>query len=518
MTRSVSGPSYAAQSALGGRWAAPRIAVGGIAHETNTFSPQRTTLDDFAGRAYLLGEDLVRRNRGARNVLGGAIAEADARGALLLPTLFASAMPAGLVEGVAWDTLRRRLIDRLLARHRGPRPLDGVLLVLHGAMVAEGEEDPEGRLLEEVRTIVGTAVPIVATLDFHANVTTAMVRAADLLVGYRTYPHLDTVERGRDAVAALLRLKRRGARPAVAFRPVPLLAPLPPQRTGGGTPMAEVAARAAALTRTPGVADVAVAGGFPYADVAGAGVSVRVATDDDPSLAAALADGLAAAIWDRRHRFRGEGLTPDTAIDRALGGLSASGPVVLADVGDNPGAGAAGTGTALLGRLIARRVPGAAYAAFAEPTVVALAIAAGEGFCVPFRLGGDSANVIQFEARVLRLTDGVFTARGPMASGGPTRLGRTALLSVGGVDVVVCERRAPAIDPELFRSVGVEPTARRVLAVKSSVHFRAAFEPLAAAVIEVETSGLSSSNLAAFPYHRVRRPIYPLDDAVAYGD
>lgn len=507
----------ALRSAWSGPWAAPRIGVGGIAHETNTFSPLPTTLDDFARRSYLLGEDLVRRNHGARNVLGGAIAEADARGALLLPTPFASAMPGGTVQRAAWDALRSRLLDRLRAHHRGPHPLDGVLLVLHGAMVAEGEDDPEGALLEGVRSLVGPDVPIVATLDFHANVTRAMVAGADLLVGYRTYPHVDTVERGRDAVDALLRMRHGEPRPAVAFRAVPLLAPLPPQRTVGGTPMAEIMGHVAMMADVPEVVAVDVAGGFPYADVAGAGVNV--ATDDDPPLAEALADRLAAAVWDRRDRFRATGLSPDAAIDRALAIPAEHGPVLLADVADNPGAGAAGTGTALLDRLLARGVRGAAYAAFAAPSAVSAVVAAGEGEWADVTFDGAWAgDGRRVTARVRRLTDGVFTARGPMASGGPTRLGRTARLSVGGVEVVVCERRVPVIDPELFRSVGIEPASCRLLALKSSVHFRAAFEPLAAAVIEVETPGLSGSDLTPFPYRRVRRPIFPLDAAVRYLD
>ena len=171
---------------IGGRLAsraAPRIAVGGIAHETNTFSPVPTTLADFRSRSYLLGEALIRSSRGARNVLGGIVDQAERQGIVLLPTLFASAMPAGVVRRDAWDHLRGRLLDRLRAHHLGPWPLAGVLLALHGAMVAEGDDDPEGTLLTDVRRLVGWDLPVVATLDSHANVTPAMVAAADLLVG-----------------------------------------------------------------------------------------------------------------------------------------------------------------------------------------------------------------------------------------------------------------------------------------------------------------------------------------------
>ncbi len=351
------------------------------------------------------------------------------------------------------------------------------------------------------------------------DLTPEMLAAADLLVGYRTYPHIDTVDRGREAVERLLQLREGHLRPVTAMRVVPLLAPLPPQRTSGPTPMAEVMARADQLMGEPGVVGIEVAGGFPYADVPGAGVTVRVTTGDDRLLAETLADRMAAALWHRRERFRSRGLTPDEAIDRALSIPETSGPVVLADIADNPGAGASGHDTALLERLLARGVQRATLGALPAPDAVSAAFEAGEGATVRVRFGTPRPGQhLDLSAHVRALSDGVFTAHGPMASGSPTRLGRTALLGVDGVEIVVCERRVPVIDPALFRLVGVEPSARRILAVKSSVHFRAAFEPLAAAVVEVETSGLTPSDLTTLPYRRVRRPIVPLDPMVRYLD
>ncbi|MDP9365915.1 MAG: M81 family metallopeptidase, partial [Chloroflexota bacterium] len=347
-------PERCARQARRGRPGSPRVAVGGIAHETNTFSPLPTTLERFHERSYLSGDAILRRCRGARNVLGGVVDEADARGVMLLPTLVASALPSGLVERTAWALLRERFLARLRAHAAGPWSLDGVLLVLHGAMVAEGDDDPEGTLLADVRALVGPTVPIVAVLDSHANLTPTMTGAADLLVGYRTYPHVDVVERGRDALDGLLRLCDEGVRPSTAFRVLPLLIPLPPQRTDGATPMREVLDLAREMERDRRVIAADVAGGFPYADVPFAGASVRVTTDPDRALAESLAVRLAAALWDRRDRFRVRGVLADEAIDRALTVPADRGPVVLADVADNPGAGAAGDGTVLLERLLAR--------------------------------------------------------------------------------------------------------------------------------------------------------------------
>ena len=240
-----------------------RVAVGGVAHETNTFSPAPTTLEDFRRRSYLAGDAIARRARGARHVLGGIVDAAEAQGVALAPTLYAAAIPGGVVAGETWDHLRGRLIDRLRAWHAGPFGLDGVVLALHGAMVAEGEDDPEGALLREARDVVGADVPIVAVLDFHANVSAAMVTAADLLVGYGTYPHVDTYERGAEAIERLIELRTGRLRPATALRQVPLLTPLPPQATTGATPMREVAALAREVEERPGVVSVTVAGGSP---------------------------------------------------------------------------------------------------------------------------------------------------------------------------------------------------------------------------------------------------------------
>lgn len=499
-----------------------RVAVGGIFHETNTFSPAPTTLADFRRRAYLVGDAIAQQSRGARHVLGGIVDAAEGARIALVPTLFAAAMPGGMVARETWSHLRTRLIDRLWTQHVGPWKLDGVVLVLHGAMVAEDEDDPEGTLLRDVRTVVGWDVPVVATVDFHANVSAAMTAAADVLVGYRAYPHVDAYACGEEAIARLINLRSDRWRPTTALRVLPLLTPLPPQATIGATPMAEVAARGRDLARQArfGAVDITVAGGFPYADVPGAGVSVRVTTDDDAPLADGLADRMAAALWDRRERFQATGLPPAEAIERAEESAIPGRPVVLADTGDNPGAGATGDGTALLAPLLARRTRGAAVATIADPAAVAVAWAAGAGATVRVSLGGHwpGNEPLAVTATVAALTDGTFVNGGPMGSGGATRMGRTAVLLVDGVEVVVSERRVAAIDPALFRSVGIEPTARRVLAVKSSVHFRAAFEPLAAAVVEALTPGLSGSDLGALPYRRVRRPVFPLDREVPYLD
>jgi microcystin degradation protein MlrC len=277
---------------------------------------------------------------------------------------------------------------------------------------------------------------------------------------------------------------------------------------------------AARLKTSPGIVNIVIAGGFPYSDIRDAGPAVLVTTDDNPALAEQVADRLARAIWERRERFRPALTSLDDAIQIVSAGISQPGPIVLADVADNPGAGGSGDGTAILAALIEAGIDNAALAAIADPKSVAQAQRIGSGKRGRFRLGGKidrfHGSPLEVDARVRFVDEVAFTNRGPMGAGSRTRLGRTAVLEIsvghGVIEVIICEHRLQVLEPELFRAVGIAPEDRRALVVKSSVHFRAAFEPLAAVIVPVAGPGLSSPDLAAFPYRRVRRPIWPLDE------
>jgi microcystin degradation protein MlrC len=486
-----------------------RFFVGMFSHETNTFSTIPTDRRQFEARDLRYGGEILEAYRSTGTCLGGMIDAAAERGALLLPSVAAAASPAGPVVKEFYAEIKARLLADLAA----VGPLDGVLLDLHGAMVPAGLEDGEGDLLTAVRRVVGPRLPVAVTLDFHANVSDAMVQHATLLHGYKTYPHVDMAERGREATRRLLDVVSGGLRPTVAFRRPPLLPPIAGQLTARG-PMRRLYDLAAEMEREPGVVSISIFAGFPLADIHDAGLSVYVATDHDPGLAGRLADRLAEVAWAHRGEFIHTALPVQAAVAQAL---AADGrPVILADIADNTGGGAAGDGTEILRELLRVGARGATLACLWDPAAAAACARAGAGATVTLDVGGKVDDrhgaPIRLTGRVRALSDGCFVHKGPMFRGLPGRLGLTAVLDVNDVKIILISHRWQTLDPEMIRFVGIDPAAEKILVVKSTIHYRAAFEPLAPTIIEVDAPGLSSSNLARFTFQNVRRPIYPLDD------
>jgi microcystin degradation protein MlrC len=485
-----------------------RFFIGMLAHETNTFSSIPTDRRQFEARDLHYGGELLEAYRDTGTCLGGMIAAAAAHGITLAPSLAAAAAPAGRVTKEFYAEAR----DRLLADLHSAGRLDGVLLDLHGAMVVEGLDDGEGDLLRAVRASVGP-LPVAVTLDFHANVTPAMVEAATLLHGYKTYPHVDMDARGREAVERLRGVVAGRLRPTIAFRQPPLLPPIAGQLTARG-PMRRLYDLADAMERRPGVVSISVFAGFPLADIHDAGLSVYVATDGDQALADALADELAETAWAHRREFLHSAPSVETAVARAL---AADGrPIVLADIADNTGGGAAGDTTEILRELLRVGATETTVACLWDPQAAAACVTAGVGTTLTLDVGGkiDPAHgaPLRLTGRVRTVSDGRFVYKGPMMRGLAGRLGPTAVLEVGGVKVILITHRSQTLDPEMIRFVGIDPERERILVVKSSVHYRAAFEPIAREIIEVDAPGLSSSTLTRFAFTHVRRPIFPLDN------
>jgi microcystin degradation protein MlrC len=485
-----------------------RFFIGMLAHETNTFSSLPTDRRQFEAHDLRYGGELLEAYRDTGTCLGGMIEAAAAHAITLAPSLAAAASPAGRVTKEFYAEAR----DRLLADLRTAGRLDGVLLDLHGAMVVEGLDDAEGDLLRAVRVAVGS-LPVAVTLDLHANVTRAMVDAATLLHGYKTYPHVDMNARGREAATRLREVAGGGIRPTVAFRQPPLLPPIAGQLTARG-PMRRLYDLADAMERRPGVLTISIFAGFPLADIHDAGLSIYVATDRDQPLADALADELAETAWTHRREFLHTAAPVPVAVARAL---AAEGrPVVLADIADNTGGGAAGDTTEILRELLRAGATETTVACLWDPEAADACVAAGVGATLTLDVGGkvdpSHGAPLRLTGRVRAVSDGNFVFKGPMLRGLAGRLGPTAALEVAGVKVILISHRRQTLDPEMIRLVGIEPERERIVVVKSSVHYRAAFEPIAREIIEVDAPGLSSSNLTRFAFANVRRPIFPLDD------
>ena len=490
-----------------------RLFLAMMSHETNTFSNIPTDRQQFETRHLHYGGEVVETFRGTGTCLGGMIDAAARRGATLIPSVAASASPAGLVTRDIYGHVKERMLRDLAAAGT----LDGVLLDLHGAMVAEGLDDGEGDLIQAVRRVVGAEVPIAVSLDFHGNISETMVREADLLHGYKTYPHVDMGERGVEATERLLDVIGKRIRPTVALRKPPILPPLGNQGTTRG-PMRRLYDMAAEMEKDPTVVSISIFAGFPHADIPDAGFAVYVVTNGDQALADRLADQIADTAWAHRHEFIHTALPVVEAVAKAQ---AASGqPIVLADMADNTGGGAAGDGTEVLRELIRVGARSAVVACLWDPKAVAECVRAGVGASVTLDVGGKVDDrhgaPLRVTGVVRTLSDGRFVHKGPMARGLPGRFGVTAVLDVNDIKIILISYRGQTLDPEMIRFVGIDPLDHKILVVKSTIHYRAAFEPIAREIIEVDAPGLSSSNLARFDFTRIRRPIFPLDPDTRY--
>ena len=489
-----------------------QIATGGIAHETNTFATQTTTLEDFVrdsgGDQDFSPDGVEDRVSGTATIYGGYVDAARERGVQLVPTLLATATPGGTIEAGAYEHLKSLLLERL----RVTLPVDGVLLDLHGAMVTDQHQDAEGDILASVREVVGPSSPVVATLDLHANITARMAKEADALIGFDTYPHVDMGDRGVEALNLIADTVAGKVRPSLAYRQLQLIT-TPPLQCTLRQPMQSLLASLHALESEPGVLTATLSMGFPFADIHDAGVSVLVATDGDMSLVEAKAQAFADEVWQRRSEFDIE-LTPVSEAIR-YAREEATGLVVLADGSDNPGGGGPSDGTVILRAFLDAGIGGAVVGVMCDPETVAQAHRAGVGTTIDATIGGKTDRLhgdpVRVRAYVRTLGDGEFLYRGPMGQGARGRLGRTAVLVIGGTEVIVSERRDQLRDAEMLRTVGIEPLRRRILAVKSAVHFRADIGTLAERIFDADTPGVHRPDFASYTYERLRRPIYPLD-------
>jgi microcystin degradation protein MlrC len=477
-----------------------RVLIAGFQHETNTFAPSKTGYDDFvrggAFPALTRGRDLLDM-RGINIPIGGFIGAM--RDVELVPVLWAGATPAAHVTPDAFERITQEIVDQAT-------DVDAIYLDLHGAMVCEHLDDGEGELLDRLRRMVGPRVPIIASLDLHANVTEKMLTRADALVAYRTYPHVDMAETGDRAAFLLRRIFQRGNALYRASRQIPFLIPI-----NGMCTLVEPAGsiyRAMAAAEEQHGLSLSFAMGFPAADFPECGPMVW-GYGDSESVTGQI-DALAHQVIAREAQWAVPLLEPEEAVRKAMAiAATASRPVVIADTQDNPGGGGDSDTTGMLRALLSCGAQEAAIGLMVDPAAAQAAHAAGAGAEIRIGLGGRSrvAGDAPLEAtyRVEQLSDGRCQYGGPMMHGKWSEMGPSARLSLGGVQIVVSSHKDQMLDRNLYRMVGVEPEKMKILVNKSSVHFRADFQPMAEAVLVAKAPGPLLADPADYPWTRLRK-------------
>lgn len=487
-----------------------RVAVGGIEHETNTYADATTGLTSVEAFRVERGEEIREFFAGTETVPGGMLAAADELGIEVVPTLTAWAQPSGTIAQAAYASLR----DELCGRISEALPVDALAIVLHGAGVVDGEWDLEAALCRTLRELVGADVPIVGVFDLHGNISQDMADLLDLGFGYHLYPHTDMGDRGREAVSWIPRLLAGEVRPVTHVERLPLI--LPPATTNAD-PAASINGLCRAVEERAGVIDCTFFHGFPYADTPLVGTSIWTTSDDDPGLAASCGQEVGRAVWEAREAFLPTVLDPAQAIEQAL--AVGDGPVVINETSDNAGGGAASDGTHLLRAMLDAGLKDACFGFICDPEVARAAHAAGPGATIDVELGGKTDDLhgspIKASAYVKTVTDGRFMLRA-WAPGLRMDHGPMARLRIDGIDVIVGSKRSQTFDPELFLLHGIDVMRYRIVALKSSQHFRAGFEPIAKAIVTADSPGLTTLRPDAF--HRVHtpRPIWPLDADASY--
>jgi microcystin degradation protein MlrC len=483
-----------------------RVFSAALATETNTFAPMPTGLATFHERAFFPAGRHPDKMQMHGGPLWAARQVGPSRGWTLSEGLVAAAVPNGVVTRAAFETMR----DQILADLRAALPVDMVLLGMHGAMIADGYDDCEGELLTRVREIVGPGVVIGGTLDPHTHMSEAMVKAADLLICWKEYPHTDILERAQELVEHCAALAEKRLRLRSSLVDTNMIITLHTTRE----PVRSFVDRISAMEGKDGIVSISIVHGFAWGDTPAMGTQVLVysdaAADPDGAKGRALAQQLAAELIEMRETVTERIPGIDEAIDQAL---ATEGTIVLGDASDNAGGGAPGDSTFILRRIMERKIGNVCVGPVWDPIAVRIAFDAGVGAKLPLRIGGkigplsgDPVDAV-WDVKALK-QDMVMTG----LAGTPAKLGDCALIESDGVEVVITSFRCQAFGTDLFTQLGCDPRTRKLVVVKSAQHFRAAYAPIAAAIIMVDAPGVVARDLSTLPYRKIKRPKWPLDE------
>jgi microcystin degradation protein MlrC len=488
--------------------ARPKIVVAMMMHETNTFSPVSTPLASFRP---LSGPQAIEEFRDTNTQLGGFLHVAQEANAEVVVPIAAGAHPSGYVEKAAYEDMA----DAIVGAVRGG--CDAIFLALHGAMVAEHLDDGEGELLRRVRA-VAPRTPLALGLDFHSHMTARMVDNASLIAGYRTYPHIDMGETAQRTGRTLLRMLDGEIAPVMVWGSRPMMTSTlvhAPSRQ----PMRDIMDMAIAAETSGAVLNASVFGGFPHADIPHTSLSAVIVCDRRVDEGRALLDRLMAMAWERREAFlyTGAPLAGQIAHARTLG----DGPIVLVDHGDNTASGGTQDVMSVIGEVMRQGLDDVAAGPICDPATMKRVVEAGTAASVTLELGGriDMPQInlpgrpLTVTGKVTRITDGEFVVTGPMATGTRVRMGRTAVLDTGAMQIVIAERRSEPFDLGVFTHCGIDPRRKKYVLIKSRQHFRAGFEPIARHIVLCDGDGCTSSDLNLFTFRNRRRPLYPFEEA-----
>lgn len=487
-----------------------RIGVGALLFEGNSFSAGRTDKRDFANKYLCVGEEVLALS-GSGVEMAGALALLRTVNSEAVPLLATHGGSGGRVTAETYAFLKEGMIGRL----KEEPPLDGLYLALHGAMLVEGLEDPEGDILEAVRKVVGRETPLVISCDMHANVTQSMVEFSDAIIGYQHYPHDDTFETGMRSAGLLVRMVRDGLRPEMAVRKVAAIFPPVSQGTKEPGFMRDIFCRARGWEESGELIAASYFSAQPWLDVPDVGFTAVCIGSGQPGRAQELADEMVRTVWEHRNRFVVETLSIDAALREGDG--VEGGPVILVELADCVGAGATGDSAQVLSGFLSGGIDANLFLQVVDPATVARAISVGvDGIFqaqIGNRLGTGYGPPVEATARVVRIVDGSFVYSGGLMSGIQASMGTSVVLEVGGATVLTTSTSAYEYADEQFRVAGIDVQNYKFVVVKNPMNFKQAFA-YAPRCILLDTRGPATPELNSLPWKRLGRPCFPMDDRV----
>lgn len=487
-----------------------KIAIAGLMHESNSFAPGMTTLKDFETGGMDTGPSISKRWADAQHELGGFFEASKLYDFIPVPAFSAWAMPSSIIQISTYETL----LDRLIAGLRSAGGYDGVLLALHGSMMVEGmSQSADAHSAKKVREEIGPDKPLIVTLDYHANISPELANYADAIIVYQTYPHIDQRSRGLRAGKIISQCLKTGLTPISVVKPVPILIHLLAQNTSRD-PVASILNFADQIVATtPGLLELQFVAGFPYADSSCTGATIVAVAETDIAIAESAAQKLFDRVWEERDYLTAQPPSAESAVAQAI--AEAKWPTIMVDIGDNVGGGSAADSTVIAHEIIRQNGPGFWVVLHDEQSVTDC-IQAGVGHRVRIQAGGkvdQNAPPLIINGQIKLIHDGRYEETEARHGGVKFHdQGLTAVIETDRGDTIICNsnRHAPFSLGQLT-SLGLDPNRAQIIIVKAAVAFRAAYEPIANSIIEVDTPGLTAGNPKRFQYRNIKRPILPLD-------